>query len=77
MIEFTGTVQDMRPHLSAATLAIVPLGIGEGTRIKILEAYAAGKMGISTTVGGERLNLDEGKEIILADDPLQFCPHSY
>jgi glycosyltransferase involved in cell wall biosynthesis len=73
MIEFTGTVKDMRPYLLAATLAIVPLRIGGGTRIKILEASAAGKPVISTTVGAEGLNLEEGKEIILADDPAQFA----
>jgi glycosyltransferase involved in cell wall biosynthesis len=73
LIEFTGTVQDMRPYLSAADLVIVPLRIGGGTRIKILEACAASKPVVSTTVGAEGLNLRPGKEVILADDPVQFA----
>lgn len=73
LIEFTGTVPDMRPYLSAANLVIVPLRIGGGTRIKILEACAARKPVISTTLGAEGLNLRPGKEIILADDPMQFA----
>lgn len=72
-IEFTGTVPDMRPYLAAARLVIVPLRIGGGTRIKILEACAAGKPVISTTIGAEGLNLEAGKEIILADEPARFA----
>jgi polysaccharide biosynthesis protein PslH len=72
-IEFTGTVPDMRPYLTAARLVIVPLRMGGGTRIKILEACAAGKPVISTTVGAEGLSLEAGKEIILADEPEQFA----
>lgn len=72
-IEFTGTVQDMRPYLAAATVVIVPLRIGGGTRIKILEACAAGKPVISTSVGAEGLNLETGREILLADSPAQFA----
>jgi len=73
MIEFTGTVLDMRPYLAAATLVIVPLRLGSGTRIKILEACAAGKPVVSTSIGAEGLSLEAGKEIILADDPAEFA----
>jgi polysaccharide biosynthesis protein PslH len=72
-IEFTGTVPDMRPYLAAATVVIVPLRIGGGTRIKILEACAAGKPTVSTTVGAEGLDLKAGREIILADDAAEFA----
>jgi glycosyltransferase involved in cell wall biosynthesis len=72
-IEFTGTVLDMRPYLSAATVVVVPLRFGSGTRIKILEACAAGKPVVSTNVGAEGLGLEGGKEIILADDPAEFA----
>jgi polysaccharide biosynthesis protein PslH len=72
-IEFTGTVPDMRPYLSAATVVVVPLRLGSGTRIKILEACAAGRPVVSTGVGAEGLALEEGKEIILADDPAEFA----
>jgi polysaccharide biosynthesis protein PslH len=72
-IEFTGTVPDMRPYLAAATLVVVPLRLGSGTRIKILEACAAGKAVVSTSIGAEGLQLDDGKEILLADDPTEFA----
>jgi glycosyltransferase involved in cell wall biosynthesis len=73
MIQFTGTVSDMRPYLVAATVVIVPLRLGGGTRIKILEACAAGKPVVSTSIGAEGLNLEAGKEIILADGPVEFA----
>lgn len=72
-IEFTGTVPDMRPYLSAAAVVVVPLRLGSGTRIKILEACAAGKPVVSTSLGAEGLGLAAEKEIILADDPAQFA----
>jgi glycosyltransferase involved in cell wall biosynthesis len=72
-IEFTGTVPDMRPYLAAATVVIVPLRLGGGTRIKILEACAASKPIVSTSVGAEGLDLEPGKEIIVADDPAEFA----
>jgi glycosyltransferase involved in cell wall biosynthesis len=72
-IEFTGTVSDMRPYLAAATVVIVPLRLGGGTRIKILEACAAGKPIVSTSIGAEGLDLASGKEILLADDPAEFA----
>jgi len=71
-IEFTGTVPDMRPYLSAATMVVVPLRFGSGTRIKILEACAAGKAIVSTSVGAEGLDLKDGEQIVLADDPAEF-----
>jgi polysaccharide biosynthesis protein PslH len=72
-IEFTGTVPDMRPYLGAADVVVVPLRFGSGTRIKILEACAAGKPIVSTNIGAEGLGLEAGKEIIMADDPDEFA----
>lgn len=72
-VEFTGTIPDMRSYLKRATLVVVPLRIGGGTRLKILEAGAAGKAVVSTRVGAEGLDLQEGKEIILADTPGDFA----
>jgi len=72
-IEFTGTIPDIRPCLSAATVVVVPLRLGSGTRIKILEACAAGKPVVSTSVGAEGLDLEARKDIVLADDPVGFA----
>ncbi|HTV57387.1 MAG TPA: glycosyltransferase family 4 protein [Verrucomicrobiae bacterium] len=72
-VEFTGTVADMRPYLASATIVVVPLRLGSGTRIKILEACAAGKPVVSTHVGAEGLDLHDGREIVLADEPSEFA----
>ena len=72
-VEFTGTVPDMRPYLSAATLAVVPLRIGSGTRLKILESGAASKAVVSTTVGAEGLDMKTGDDLLIADTPADFA----
>ncbi|MGH9735287.1 MAG: glycosyltransferase family 4 protein [Candidatus Acidiferrales bacterium] len=72
-IQFTGTVPDMAPYLTMATLVVVPLRLGSGTRIKILEGCAAGKAVVSTSVGAEGLALEPGREILLADDPAEIA----
>ena len=71
-LEITGTVPDMRPLLSRASVCVVPLRIGSGTRIKILEAAAMGRPVVSTRLGAEGLNFAEDLEILLADDPAAF-----
>jgi polysaccharide biosynthesis protein PslH len=55
-IEVTGTVPDVRPYYREAFAAVVPLRMGSGTRLKILEAMAAGLPVISTTLGAEGLD---------------------
>ena len=72
-IEFRGPVADMSVEIARATVCVVPLRIGSGTRLKILEAGAAGKPIISTRVGAEGLSFQEGTEILLADEPLDFA----
>lgn len=69
----TGRVPEIKPYFSAATVFVVPLRIGSGTRLKILEALAMGKAVVSTTVGAEGLELQDGKEIMIADDPSHFA----
>jgi sugar transferase (PEP-CTERM/EpsH1 system associated) len=66
-IEITGTVPDVRPYYREALAAIVPLRTGGGTRLKILEAMAAGVPVISTPLGAEGLDVTPGENIILAD----------
>ena len=67
-VRFSGTVPDVRPLLSTARLVVVPLRSGSGTRLKILEAWAAGRPVLSTTVGAEGLPVAEGQNIVIADD---------
>jgi glycosyltransferase involved in cell wall biosynthesis len=72
-IEFTGTVDDMRPVIQRAQVCVVPLRIGSGTRLKILESAAMGKPVVSTRLGAEGLAFRDGDEIILKDDPSAFA----
>lgn len=71
-IIFTGYVENLLAYISVADIAIVPLLKGGGTRIKILEYIACGKPVVSTRIGAEGLNLENGKEIILVDDVSDF-----
>jgi glycosyltransferase involved in cell wall biosynthesis len=59
--------------MERAAAYIVPLRIGGGTRLKIYEALAMEKPTISTTVGAEGLNIDNGNDILLADTPADFA----
>ncbi len=69
----TGRVEDVKPYIAQAGVYVVPLRIGGGTRLKILEALAMQKAVVSTTVGAEGLNLVDRQEIVLADRPNQFA----
>lgn len=66
-VEFTGSLPDIRPALARAAVCVVPLRIGSGTRLKILEAAAMGKAIVSTTIGAEGLDFIDGQEILIAD----------
>ena len=72
-IELTGAIDDPVKELAKARLAVVPLLTGSGTRIKILEAWAAGRAVVSTTIGAEGLPTTPGENICLADGHLSFA----
>jgi sugar transferase (PEP-CTERM/EpsH1 system associated) len=72
-ITVTGRVDDVRPHVGAGTVYVVPLRIGGGTRLKIFEAMAMGKAVVSTTIGAEGLPVTPGQNILLADEPEAFA----
>ncbi|MFB3040499.1 MAG: glycosyltransferase, partial [Candidatus Poribacteria bacterium] len=69
----TGRVGDAKPYIAQATVYVVPLRIGSGTRLKILEALAMEKAIVSTSVGEEGLNLIDGEEIFIVDEPTRFA----
>jgi polysaccharide biosynthesis protein PslH len=73
LLRVTGTIPDIRPWLWGARVSIVPLRIGGGTRLKIYEAMAAGAPVVSTAVGAEGLDVQQGENILLADDPAAFA----
>jgi polysaccharide biosynthesis protein PslH len=72
-IEVTGRVEDVRPHVAAGAVYVVPLRIGGGTRLKIFEAMAMAKAVVSTTVGAEGLPVTPGRDVVIADDPARFA----
>src|SRR5580658_9174573 len=72
-IHVTGRVDDIRPFLESASVYIVPLRSGSGTRIKIFEAMAMGKAVVSTSLGAEGLPVTHGKNILIADHPREFA----
>lgn len=68
-VRVTGTVPDVLPFYEGALAVVVPLRVGGGTRLKILEAMAAGVPVISTRLGAEGLDIEDGTNILLADSP--------
>jgi polysaccharide biosynthesis protein PslH len=72
-VHVTGLVDDVRPHMAEASVYVVPLRIGGGTRLKIFEALSMAKAVVSTTVGAEGLPLAPGQHFLQADDPAGFA----
>ena len=72
-VEIVGEVDDLRPELKTADLAVVPIRYGGGTRVKILEAFACRIPVVSTTVGCEGLGVVDGCEVAIADDAVGFA----
>jgi glycosyltransferase involved in cell wall biosynthesis len=72
-VELTGFVPDLRPHLAAAAAVVVPLRLGGGTRLKIVEAMAMGKAIVSTTLGAEGIEAAPGRDLLIEDQPPAFA----
>jgi glycosyltransferase involved in cell wall biosynthesis len=63
----------MRAEIASAAVCVVPLRIGSGTRLKILEAAAMAKPIVSTRLGAEGLEFRDGQEIALEEEPAAFA----
>lgn len=72
-VELTGYLEDIRPTVASSWVCVVPLRVGGGTRLKILEAMALGTPVISTTKGAEGLNITAGEHLLIADTPEEFA----
>ena len=72
-VTMTGYVPDARPYVAGADVYIVPLRIGGGTRLKVLEAMAMRKAIVSTSLGCEGIGISHGREALLADAPRAFA----
>lgn len=69
----TGRVDEIQPYYEQACVAAVPLRSGGGTRLKILESLAYGRPVVTTSVGCEGLDLRDGADVLLADEPRAFA----
>jgi len=67
-VEIVGGVDDLRPELDGALVAVVPLRAGSGTRLKVIEALANRLCVVTTTVGCEGIEVEDGRHCLIADD---------
>ena len=72
-LRLTGYVDDIRPYVHQASCFVVPLRVGGGTRLKVLDAWAMGKAVVSTARGCEGLAAVSGENILIADDAKGFA----
>jgi glycosyltransferase involved in cell wall biosynthesis len=68
-----GYVSDIRPSFTEAECSVVPLRVGGGTRLKILDAWSMGKAIVSTSIGCEGLETADGRNILIRDDAKSFA----
>lgn len=72
-VERLGFVDDFIPYVHSASIMIVPLNVGSGTRLKVVEGLALGKCMVSTSKGAEGVGLTHGKDVLFADNPQNFA----
>jgi glycosyltransferase involved in cell wall biosynthesis len=72
-VSFSGYVPDVRSLVQRSSVCVVPLRVGGGTRVKILEAMALGTAVVSTSKGAEGLNVQHGEHLLIADTPHAFA----
>lgn len=72
-ISVTGFVKDVRTYMEQATVQVVPLRTGGGTRLKVLEGLSFGVPTVSTSLGTEGINVVDYLHLILADTPQDFA----
>ncbi len=72
-VTVTGSVDDVRPYMARSWLLAVPLRLGGGTRLKIIEAMATGLPVVSTTVGAQGLDDISQRLVTIADEPAAFA----
>jgi sugar transferase (PEP-CTERM/EpsH1 system associated) len=77
LIHVTGTVPDVRPYLQKATIAVAPLVYGTGVQNKVLESMACGTPVVATSLAVSALNIQPGKDLLVADQPTEFASHIF
>ncbi len=69
----TGYVEAVDEYYDTCDCTIVPLFIGSGQRVKLIEAFSKGMPAVSTTIGAEGLHYEKGEDILIADTAEDFC----
>jgi glycosyltransferase involved in cell wall biosynthesis len=72
-VTLTGFVDDIKLLIASARVSIVPIRVGGGTRLKIIEAMALGTPVVTTSKGAEGLDVQSGKHLLIADTPETFA----
>jgi glycosyltransferase involved in cell wall biosynthesis len=72
-VELVGRVPDVVPYYQEHSVMVAPIRAGSGTRLKILEAFAAGIPVVSTTTGVEGIEAEHGVHLVITDDPGEFA----
>lgn len=72
-MELVGSVDSVRPELRSADAVIVPIRVGAGTRLKVVEALANRLPLVTTSIGGEGIDLTDGLDALIADDASAFA----
>jgi glycosyltransferase involved in cell wall biosynthesis len=68
----TGRVPDVNPYVDEAALLALPIRLGGGMRVKLLEALAAGKAVVATRLAAAGLDVEDGRELVLAETDEEF-----
>lgn len=72
-VVITGYVDDVRPYINKASVFIVPLRMGSGTRLKVVEALSMQKPVVTTSIGCEGIEVEDEKHLMIRDDPNAFA----
>ncbi len=72
-VHFSGYLDNVWPAIAGSWISVVPLRVGGGTRLKVLESLALGTPVVATRKGAEGLELEDGRDILLADTPEAFA----
>jgi glycosyltransferase involved in cell wall biosynthesis len=72
-VEVTGWVEDIAPYQRAAAVVVAPLRSGGGTKLKVLEALAAARPLVATTVAAEGIEVEDGRHLLVRDAPGDFA----
>jgi len=74
-IEIFEDVESVVPFIKGSLVSIVPLLQGSGTRLKIVESMSCKSAVVSTSLGAEGIDAEHGREILIADEPVDFAAH--